>query len=549
MTADKVPPGDGLQTGSLGDPGLSKGQLGGERVALESSFADRVAVLMRSRPVADAITAATRQAWPDDAYDIATFALAVIDFVISRQGFEDEVTHEEALAFVARLASNAAPDRPPDEHRDVATYVLNVLVNRANHGARFTYQISDFTSEGHLRREVRFWLLRLREDPARGVTVLNASSDAINALVGGLEFDVQDEQVANEAMLERQLARGAFAAAEKAAALHRGLSLKFAEEIQSIIKDTQRDLRSVLDKWSSQVPGRLDEARSHISERITMEHRLLTKARESLESDDPAVRAAAARISHTLDECKHRHQNLHHKVIGAREVFFTEQDRQAFRPPSLGLYVDVAADVFEPFLRLPIRHAQAFCEQWLVHVGGPIPRRIPDLGRLVNDLLELRRRPAVEDAPLDEDELADADPPTVPVHVRAAAVAAAGRVGLPTRMSTLIAECINAEDLLPDPAERLLAADLCVLAALWCYAPDDVDEEDLTEMVQVSTELVSAMFGERAVSDTDGTPLTLDGWVGDDLVVAAYSDQFVTAAVPRPTPNLDDPMQRPAGAA
>ena len=34
------------------------------------------------------------------------------------------------------------------------------------------------------------------------------------AALGGLEFDVEDEQIANEAMLEKQLARGAFDAAE-----------------------------------------------------------------------------------------------------------------------------------------------------------------------------------------------------------------------------------------------------------------------------------------------------------------------------------------------
>jgi hypothetical protein len=54
---------------------------------------------------------------------------------------------------------------------------------------------------------VQFRLLIEREDPVRGEVVLNATRDAINALVGGLEFDVEDEQVASEVLLERQLAR------------------------------------------------------------------------------------------------------------------------------------------------------------------------------------------------------------------------------------------------------------------------------------------------------------------------------------------------------
>lgn len=42
------------------------------------------------------------------------------------------------------------------------------------------------------------------------VTVL-----AINAFVGGLEFDAEDGQVASELMLERRFAKGVFATAEE----------------------------------------------------------------------------------------------------------------------------------------------------------------------------------------------------------------------------------------------------------------------------------------------------------------------------------------------
>jgi hypothetical protein len=74
--------------------------------------------------------------------------------------------------------------------------------------------------------------------------VVNATRDAINALVGGLEFDVEDEQVANELMLERQLAKGAFDAAEKAAVRARLLSVSLVEDLARLIKDTRRDLRT-----------------------------------------------------------------------------------------------------------------------------------------------------------------------------------------------------------------------------------------------------------------------------------------------------------------
>lgn len=55
-------------------------------------------------------------------------------------------------------------------------------------------------------------------------------------------------------MLEKQLERGAFDAAEKSALKHQCLSVAYADEIAQILKDTCRDLRAVLDQWSRRCP-------------------------------------------------------------------------------------------------------------------------------------------------------------------------------------------------------------------------------------------------------------------------------------------------------
>ena len=83
---------------------------------------------------------------------------------------------------------------------------------------------------------MQFRLLVEREDPVRGDVVLNATGDAINALVGGLEFDVEDEQAANEFLLERQLARGAFESAEGGAHRARALSVRLASELTELLR-------------------------------------------------------------------------------------------------------------------------------------------------------------------------------------------------------------------------------------------------------------------------------------------------------------------------
>lgn len=107
----------------------------------------------------------------------------------------------------------------------------------------------------HRALTLEFRLVTEHEDTARGTVVLRATTDAINALVGGLEFDVEDEQAANDLMLSRQLERGAFGQAERAAERNRGLSVRYAEEVRTLLADTTRDIRSVADRWTTEVPG------------------------------------------------------------------------------------------------------------------------------------------------------------------------------------------------------------------------------------------------------------------------------------------------------
>ena len=290
-------------------PAVSGSPASADLSVFDRTFPARVAVLMRSRPITETIVGANRQEWPAATYDVATFALAAIDLVIAQQGFAEEATYDDVVDGLTTLARRTALERPASEHRRVGEYTVDALLNRGEREAPFTYRISDFTGEArtHQRRQVQFRLLVEREDPVRGEVVLYATRDAINALVGGLEFDVEDEQVANEVLLERQLAKGAFDAAERAAVRARLLSVSLAEDLHELIKNTRRDLRAVIQEWATAVPQRLTTAREHIAGRMEAEHRLLAKVRESLESDDQQVTMAAARIAALLTECSRRH--------------------------------------------------------------------------------------------------------------------------------------------------------------------------------------------------------------------------------------------------
>lgn len=498
------------------------------RGVLDRSFPVRVAALLRSRPIADLVAGASRQEWPSDTYDPATLALASIDLVIAHQGFEYETTYADVVAELERLARKAAPHRPAEEHRRVARYTVDGLLNRSGREAPFTYRISDYTADDaeHRQRQVQFRLLVEREDPARGDVVLNATGDAINALVGGLEFEVEDEQVANEILLERQLARGAFAAAERAAVRARLLSVSLADGLQNLIRATRRDLRTVLDDWAGSVPQSLDAAREHIRGRLEVEHRLLVKVRETVLSDDPEVSQASARIAALLEESRKRHETLHSTVIEARSVFLEEQDRQSFRPPASGYLPDVWTEILGPMLTLPTQTATVLGAGWLGDVSGPRPPRLPRLYRLVNDLWAVRETPVdVAVAAAEESLAAPEEPALRPAAVEAARRAVAA-VGLPARLSALIAFCLT-DPATATPEDRHQAAEVTALSALWCFSP-----EETADRPGARTDLAARVLGPRAVADADDLRLALPGWDGDDLVVAAYEDALADADPP-----------------
>jgi hypothetical protein len=86
------------------------------------TFPAWVAVLMRSRPITEAIVAVDRQNWPAATYNIGTFTLAAIDLAIAQQGFEEEATYDEGANGLAAPARRTAPDRPASEPRHVGEY-------------------------------------------------------------------------------------------------------------------------------------------------------------------------------------------------------------------------------------------------------------------------------------------------------------------------------------------------------------------------------------------------------------------------------------------
>ncbi|MGI5163404.1 hypothetical protein ACQEU3_03520 [Spirillospora sp. CA-253888] len=508
--------------------------------AEDPEFPSRVAAFLRFAPIVEAAEAARRKGWPSDTYDIVTLALAAVDAVITRQGLELEATRADVVTTLRDLAARAAPDRPAEEHHEVAVFVVNALLNRAGREGPFRYRISDYTDPhgGHHKREVSFVLLTEHDDPTRGENVLHASDDAINALLGGLSFDVQDAQAANELVLERQLARNDFGSARITAEQARLLSVRLANELDDLLKRTRRDLRTVEGEWRTAIPDRLAHSRTHIRERIEAERRLLERAQDALSGRDPRIVDAALRVDRLLRECRRRHEELHARVINARTVFLEEQERQSFRPPALINAPDPQEQVLLPLLELRRGDALEALLRFTTDMFGPYPPRLPRLYRLVHDLWSRPER-SVGTAGIDETDLTRPSPPFIPEEVIAVAIRAVGRVGLPARLSTLIDACLHDTDE-PWPLLRLEGAEVVALAVDWAYAPGD--PEDASRMTD---DVMARILGPRTVVGLDGRRLDLPGWDGDDLIVAPDANTLAALAPSPPDHHEPHPEDLP----
>ncbi|MGV9777937.1 hypothetical protein [Streptosporangium sp. NPDC003464] len=492
----------------------------------ESSFPARVAAFLRFSPVIEAAQAAHRRDWPEGIYDIVTLALTAIDLVVARQGFEFEATRQDVVDALSVLSRVAAPERPVCEHTDVAMFVVDALLNRSSGQAPFRYVISDYSDyeTGHRQREVPFSLLVEHDHGSRDENVLRATKDAINALVGGLDFDVEDEQVATELVLERQLARNAFDAALKSAERARLLSVSLAEELDRLLKQTRRDLRIVEEEWAATVPDSLEAARKHIRERLNTERHLLGKVREALVNGEAKLLTSGVRIAQLLEECQRRHESLHHRVIAARGVFLEEQERQAFRPPALVNLPDPQQEILLPVLELGSAEAGTITERFLIDMAGPRTPRLPRLYRLINDLWTRSGGTAAGERGDDETELADLPAPLIQAEVVDVAIRAVRSVGLPARLSRLLHACLN-DAQAPSPRVRQQGAEVLNLAVLWAFSPEDADDEG----GQMADDLMARILGTRTAVDIDGTPLQLPEWDGDDVIVAPDADALADA--------------------
>lgn len=551
-------------------------------VVLDPAFARRRDALLRTVPVHDLVDRAERADSGLTGFDVRALVLAAFDAVIARQGFPDRATPADVLTLLTGIASVQNPGATAAACAAIAEHVLDGLTNRRQRERQFTPSAIVYAEDAHGRISAQavprpFWLLREAEDPHTGGIYLEASVDAVNALVGGLDIPIEDQQTAIETVLERQLARGELDAAHLTALRARRLTAGYLIQIEELLAETDRYLPGT--DWAVLGPRLISDALEHVGECLTREGRLLehVAAGRSDQTDPDENSERRARISEALTkllgESRHLHTALMERLIGARGRFLDAQNQQMFRPVLSTINFDLRADLLEPVLGLHMTDAERVADAYLRGVLGPVTPTVLNWADFVDALIHPLAAERGTEAESDLDEVVfRPDPePLVSAELLDATHAILSRISLPARLSTLLAACPDTGGSGANPSDLLVAASLRafdnsardhVLATVpgdWAAAerpvghsrrPDHAVDMDGGRGVHLLD-----VLGPDAACLADEVLLNRGAMRGHDLIVCVDRDQadaIVVGELPAPPPSplpdhLTDPSRRDAG--
>lgn len=468
--------------------------------------ARRLRALLHTQPVhALELNKGSRGKDKYEPYDLIVLQLEAIDYITDNMDPQRGVPDEAVRSHLGRLAAEMAPRRPRSEHREIAAVVLSALENEGQ--GRFLIGYSDPAHPGvRLRTDVE--LVRAVQGEDGGVE-LRATPQAINLLLDALDHDIESAEDAMAVMFRVQFERGRLSKAAAHAQTMRRLSISYREQIQDFLAAAARDISRV--DWSGEGMATIDRAYAHLETRLREDDATMARVADQHDAtDDPERRGRLAEILTLLQDCNHRHRELHTHLMTARHDLRAHHAQQRLAAPSgLGL-VDVHAEVLQPALQLAAWQVVAVLERV---AGGVVPPQVP----AVVDLFGLSAylwRPLVERkptlAPVEEADLEDEvqPPPRFPAEAVAAARAVLAGVRGEQSLGELLASV--AAGGLPRATDDLVA-----IGALEAFMTDGQDDAPDSRADGASWHLVPSTL--RAART--GGRLAADRFFGDDLVL------------------------------
>ncbi len=478
----------------------------------------RLRVLLHAAPLLDLHRNDGIQESDRRHYDGLALALKVLDLIVTRTGLDQEVDSRVAASELSPLLGAldvmAGLEPASERHAAVVERVLGALRNDADSRRPFSAEYADFdpdTQRARLpggesaaatsaagmpaasRRRLEFSLVQDIFHPS-GNVVMRLTNEAINLYLNALDQDIEDAQVAAEAVVQSQLARGKLAEAVQSARQARLQSLRLYDKIDRGLRETRRDVAAV--DWSEELPQLITSSLEHLKGRQAVESAILEEASKRRASLDPADDRARAvvQIADLIEDCQVRNIELQQLLLGAHNVFLDEQERQAFRPRAKAEFPELASEVLEPLLAADSRAAHAALAVSVPMFLGPRPASVLALRDLVLWQLRPRREPSPDHAAIEtiEAEASVAERPRFDPADRERSQALLDDLDAPVALSDLL-------DRLAASGEALSVQELVALQTLGLFAAEQPKAPVRVESL--------------------GTTLLARGFYGDDLAL------------------------------
>ncbi|NHI92058.1 MAG: hypothetical protein EAX96_06105 [Candidatus Lokiarchaeota archaeon] len=261
-------------------------------------------------------------------YDPLAIALKMIEMIIDNMGPYEGITKEELYENIFFLLnrmdrfSGAPLDR--ENQRKILDIIFEKLVlQHKKEGSKSEYV--DYSKEIPERKEMSCRLITNRNYDDENI-VLFAEPETINFFFGMLDVKLEDQQIANHIILQRQLERKDFERALEHAHHELRLTRLYSIKLEEIIKQTKRNLAEL--DWRVKIPKELQDAKEHIDRCMKEQSELILKVdifRYELETGNETRIKQLNPLKKVLTQSHDKLLPLESKINRAREVFIKEQ--------------------------------------------------------------------------------------------------------------------------------------------------------------------------------------------------------------------------------
>jgi hypothetical protein len=361
-----------------------------ESEAAGRSFVRRLRVLAHLQPLLDiehdknrsARAGGAKRSW--DEYDMRLLQVAAFDAIAAEYGLHPEggVPRTSVEAAVGAHAARSAPGRTSAEHAEVAGWLIDRLLNVGYAARGFDVPwINPVGYSGELLRVVALYETLTSEGEVR----LHADEAALNLTLAGLDLDLEDRQVAAEAVLRAQIESGRWSQAEQSAAVTQRMAVEYRNRLDRYLRSVERDLRDI--DWETDVETVLEAALAHLENRVRALHQLSDHAARLAEDVDPKSRTQAASVVQLVGDTLEHLLRLQQHIQVARSRFRAAQIAQGFAISLDVGKVQLHDDVFKPLLALPAAGAEDMAMELVRVSTGVMPPKVVSLATLTDTLL------------------------------------------------------------------------------------------------------------------------------------------------------------------